>query len=452
MPFTVAIVGRPNVGKSTLFNRLVGRRLAVVHDTPGVTRDRREGQGRIADLEFRVIDTAGLEEGGGDSLEARTRAQTGCAVEGADVVLLLIDARAGLTPLDRHFADALRGTDRPVIAVANKCEGHTGEVGFYEAYSLGCGDPVPISAMNGDGLADLYEVLAPLAGREELAADGAPLEGGNEAAPGRILLAIVGRPNVGKSTLANQLVGEERMLTGPEPGLTRDAVPLDWSHGGRPITLVDTAGLRRRARVTDQLETLSARESERAIRRANLVVLVLDAREMLHRQELSIARMVEDEGRALVIAANKWDLVGDRGGALDRLRDRLETSLPQLKGVPFVTVSALEGQGLDQLMAAVFRAEELWNKRIPTGPLNRWLEGVLAHHPPPLAAGRRVRLRYITQVKARPPSFALFVNLPSDLPDSYVRYLANALREDFDLPGVPIRLRARKGRNPYVED
>ena len=306
--------------------------------------------------------------------------------------------------------------------------------------------------MNGDGLADLYEVLAPLAGREEMAADGAPPEGGDEAAPGRILLAIVGRPNVGKSTLANQLVGEERMLTGPEPGLTRDAVPLDWSYGGRPITLVDTAGLRRRARVTDQLETLSARESERAIRRANLVVLVLDAREMLHRQELSIARMVEDEGRALVIAANKWDLVGDRGDALDRLRDRLETSLPQLKGVPFVTVSALEGEGLDRLMAAVFRAEELWNKRIPTGPLNRWLEGVLAHHPPPLAAGRRVRLRYITQVKARPPSFALFVNLPSALPDSYVRYLANALREDFDLPGVPIRLRARKGRNPYVED
>jgi GTP-binding protein len=451
MAFKVAIIGRPNVGKSTLFNRLVGRRLAVVHDTPGVTRDRREGAARIADLEFGVIDTPGLEEGGGDTLQSRTRAQTGRAIEDADVALLLIDARAGVTPLDRYFADAVRGTGRPVIVVANKCEGRTGEGGFYEAYSLGCGAPVPISAMNGDGLADLYEVLAPLA-RAEKVADVALPDGDGEGGLGRIMLAIVGRPNVGKSTLANQLVGEERMLTGPEPGLTRDAIPLDWSYGGRPITLVDTAGLRRRARVTDQLETLAARDSERAIRRANVVVLVLDAREMLHRQELSIARMVEEEGRALVIAANKWDLVNDRAGALERLRDRLETSLPQVKGVTFVTVSALEGEGLDQLMTAVFQTEEKWNKRIPTGPLNRWLEGVLARHPPPLAAGRRVRLRYITQVKARPPSFALFVNMPSALPDSYIRYLANALREDFDLPGVPIRLRTRKGRNPYVAD
>ena len=451
MSFTVAIVGRPNVGKSTLFNRLAGKRLALVDDTPGVTRDRREGEARIADLAFRMIDTAGLEEGDADSLQGRMLAQTALAVDEADVVLLVIDARAGITAVDRHFAELLRRDADKVILVANKCEGRVGEEGLLDAFSLGLGDPVPLSAMEGHGLADLYDALRPaqesLAG---LAGDEPAGEAPEGRAPGRLHLAIVGRPNVGKSTLANALIGEERLLTGPEPGLTRDAVPLDWSYDGVPIRLVDTAGLRRRSKATGKLEGMSAKDTQRAVRYAEVVLLVLDGTDGLNRQDLVIGRHAVDEGRALVVAINKWDAVRDRREALADIEERLEQSLPQARGVPVVTLSALEREGLDRLMAAVFATHERWNRRLSTGPLNRWLAGVEDHHPPPLAGGRRVRLRYITQIKARPPTFALFSNRPAEIPESYLRYLANGLREAFDLVGVPIRIRPRGGKNPYV--
>jgi GTP-binding protein len=454
MPLTVAIVGRPNVGKSTLFNRLVGKQLALVDDTPGVTRDRREGEARIADLSFRVIDTAGLEEGDADSLQGRMMAQTNRAVDVAEVVLLVIDARAGITAVDRHFAELLRRHAGKVLVVANKCEGRVGEQGFLDAFSLGLGDPVPLSAMEGHGLADLYEALRPAA--EAYATGPAVGPGGDLPSPkgvpkpdGLLHLAIVGRPNVGKSTLANSLIGEERLLTGPEPGLTRDAVPLDWSYDGVPIRLVDTAGLRRRSKATGKLEGMSAKDTHRAIRYAEVAVLVLDGTEGLNRQDLAIGRHAVDEGRALAVAVNKWDAVADRREALLSLKERLDQSLPQARGVPVVTISALEGTGLDKLMNAVFVCHERWNRRLPTGPLNRWLGEIEGHHPPPLAGGKRVRLRYITQVKARPPTFALFSNRPAEIPESYLRYMANALREDFDLVGVPIRIRPRGGKNPY---
>jgi GTP-binding protein len=446
MPFTVAIVGRPNVGKSTLFNRLVGRREAIVEATPGVTRDRRVGEAKLADLRFQVIDTAGLDEAQDESLEARMRAQTEQALAEADLALLLVDARAGVTPLDQHFANWLRRGATPIVLVANKCEGRASEAGLYDAYSLGLGEPVAISAERGEGLADLYAALAP---RIETAglAEAAEAEVGD----GVVQLAIVGRPNVGKSTLVNRLIGDERMLTGPEPGVTRDAIAIEWTYADRRLRLVDTAGLRRRAQVVERLEKLSVEKTLRAIRFAQVVVLVLDAEAMLERQDLTIARMVEEEGRALVIAANKWDLVADRKAALARLRDRLETSLPQLKGVPCVTLSALTGRNLDRLMETVFGAYDRWNRRVPTSVLNDWLNDVLERHPPPAPRGRRLRLRYITQAKARPPTFALFVSRPKELPDSYLRYLTNGLREAFDLPGVPIRILLRRGRNPYTE-
>jgi GTPase len=447
MSFTVAILGRPNVGKSTLFNRLVGRQLALVDDLPGVTRDRREGKGHIADLAFRLIDTAGLEEAPPETLAGRIRVQTERSLGLADVALLVIDAREGVTPQDRHFARWLRHTGKPVILVANKAESRVAQGDLGEGYGLGLGDPVAISAQHGEGLGELYERLLPFA---------APGENDEAAGPPEIpsekplQLAIVGRPNVGKSTLVNRLIGEDRVLTGPEPGITRDAIAVEWSWGGRPVRLVDTAGMRRRARIEAQLERLSVADTRRAVRFAEAVILVSDALQPLERQDLTIANLVADEGRALVLAANKWDLVRDPKAALVRLRERVDDSLPQLHGIALVPVSGLTGYGLDRLMKAVFAADAVWNRRVSTGALNRWLGRIQEHHPPPLVNGRRLRLRYITQVNTRPPSFALFASQPGELPESYRRYLVNALREDLALPGTPIRLMLRKGENPYA--
>jgi len=441
MSFAVAILGRPNVGKSTLFNRLVGRRLALVDDIPGVTRDRREGQGRIADLEFRVFDTAGLEDAAPGSLAGRMQAQTERALADADVALLVIDAREGITEVDRHFAGWLRRSGKPVVLLANKAEGRAALPAIGEAYRLGLGDPVPVSAEHGEGLADLYDCLAPFSRSGETDAVGSdkPLQ-----------LAIVGRPNVGKSTLVNRLIGEDRLLTGPEAGITRDSIGVDWVWRGRALRLIDTAGLRRKPRVEGKLEQLSVSDALRSIRFAEAVILVSDALQPLERQDLTIARLVEDEGRALVLALNKWDAVEEPAAVMKSLRERISVSLPQLNGIAMVPVSGLTGFGLDDLMTAVLAASETWNRRVATGDLNRWLEGVQEKHPPPLVAGRRLRLRYITQVNTRPPTFALFASRPGELPDSYRRYLVNALRRDFDLPGTPIRMMLRKGQNPYA--
>jgi GTP-binding protein len=441
MSFTVAIIGRPNVGKSTLFNRLVGRRLALVDDTPGVTRDRREGEGRIADLGFRVVDTAGLEEAPPASLSKRMQAQTERALASADVGLLLIDAREGITEPDRHFAGWLRRTGKPVVLVANKAESRAALPGIAEAYRLGLGDPVPISAEHGEGLAELYERLAPFS----LAGDRVALVREKKA----LQLAIVGRPNVGKSTLVNSLIGEERLLTGPEAGITRDAITIDWEWRDRPVRLIDTAGLRRKARVEGKLEQLSVGDALRAIRFAEAVILVMDALQPLERQDLTIARLVAEEGRAVVLAASKWDTVDESMALLARLRERVSTSLPQLHGIAVIPVSGLSGLGLDAMMGAVFAANEAWNRRVSTAALNRWLAVMQQRHPPPLVAGRRLSLRYVAQVNTRPPTFALFTSKPGELPDSYRRYLVNALRHDFDLPGTPIRMMLRKGKNPF---
>ena len=444
MSFAVAILGRPNVGKSTLFNRLCGRRAALVDDTPGLTRDRREGEAHIADLGFRAIDTAGLEEAAPASLAGRMQAQTGRALADADVALLVIDARDGVTEADRHFAAWLRRSGKPVVLVANKTEGRATLAGVGEAYRLGLGDPVPISAEHGEGLAGLYERLTPFCRGDEIARDTV-----EDTSKRPLHLAIVGRPNVGKSTLVNRLIGEDRLLTGPEAGITRDAIAIDWAWCGRLIRLADTAGIRRRPHVEGKIEQLSVADALRTIRFAETVVLVVDALQPLERQDLTIARLVAEEGRALVLAATKWDAVPDRAATLKALRERLAISLPQLHGVFPVPVSGLTGYGLDAMMDAVITADAVWNKRVPTADLNRWLAAVQERHPPPLAAGRRLRLRYMTQVNTRPPSFALFASKPAELPDSYRRYLVNALRAAFELPGTPIRLMLRQGKNPY---
>jgi GTP-binding protein len=442
MTFTVAIIGRPNVGKSTLFNRLVGKRLAIVDDTPGVTRDRREGEGRLFDLNFRVIDTAGLEEGEEGSLEAGMRAQTDIALDEADVVMMLIDARAGITPLDNHFADWLRRQGKPVLLLANKCEGRAGMNGLAEAYGLGLGDPIPVSAAHGEGMDLLIEALIPF--DDEFAVE----EENDEKA---LQLAILGRPNAGKSTLVNRLLGENRMLIGPEPGVTRDSIASDWEWEGRRIRLIDTAGLRRRAKITDKLEKLSASDAIRALDYAQVVVLLIDALIPLEKQDLTIARRVVEEGRVLVIAANKWDLVRNPDAAMRQIRERVEDGLSQAKGVYVVTMSALTGRGTEKLLPAVFEAYDRWQIRISTAALNDWLHEMVERHPPPLGHnGRRLRLRYITQVSARPPTFAIFANLPDDVPDSYVRYIQNGLRSTFKLEGVPIRINLRKRKNPYA--
>jgi len=449
----IAIIGRPNVGKSTLFNRLSGKKLALVDNQPGVTRDRREADASLGGVKFRVIDTAGLEDVRDSSMEARMRRQTEQAVRDADVVLFVIDAREGVTALDQVVAHDLRRQKTPIILVANKAEGRAGITGIGEAYSLGFDAPVAISAEHGEGLGDLYDALAPYI--EEPRVEGAEYkeEEDDEGGSGRIHVAIVGRPNAGKSTLLNALLGEERVLTAPEAGTTRDAIAVDFEHGGRALRLIDTAGMRRRARVSERVEQMAVDDALRAIRLAHVVILVLDAEAVLDKQDLTIARWVLEEGRALVIAINKWDAVKDRKASQQRLSDRLQTSLPQVVGIPTVTISALKGQKLDALLDAVLKIYDVWNRRVATGQLNRWLEAVLEGHQPPLAQGRSNKLRYITQVKARPPTFALFCSQPGELPDSYQRYLVNGLRGPFGLEGVPIRLLLRGGaKNPYSDD
>ncbi len=449
-PFTVAIVGRPNVGKSTLFNRLVGRKLALVDDTPGVTRDRRLGDARLGDLRFTVIDTAGLEDADAESLAGRMRQQTEAAIRDADVSLFVIDARAGITPVDEHFASLLRREGKPVVLVANKAEGRTGMAGAYEAFSLGLGDPVPISAEHGEGLADLYGALAAHIGGDEEPDAEAEAEQAEDDHLRPMRIAVVGRPNAGKSTLINRMIGEERMLTGPEAGLTRDSIAVPWTWRGRALLLHDTAGMRRRARVQEKLEKLSVADALRAIRFAEVVIVTIDATSPFDRQDLQIADLAEREGRAVVIALDKWDLVDSPDEALRRLREEAERLLPQLRGMPVVPVSGLTGAGIDRLMTAVLKMHDTWNRRVSTAGLNRWLAGVLESHPPPAVSGRRIKLRYMTQAKARPPTFIVFCSRPEALPDSYRRYLVNGIRDAFDLPGVPIRLTMRKGENPFA--
>ena len=451
MSFTIAIVGRPNVGKSTLFNRLVGARRALVDDQPGVTRDRREGEGRLGDLSFRVIDTAGLESAAPESLAGKMQAQTATAVAQADAILFLVDARAGATPTDRTFADLVRKSGKPAILVANKSEGRAGEAGALESYALGLGDPVAISAEHGEGLADLYDALRAALPEATAEAD----EADDEAAPAEaaerpIRIAVVGRPNTGKSTLINRLLGEERLVTGPEAGITRDAIAVDLEWQGRRVRVHDTAGLRRRSRVEEKLEKLSIADTLNAIRFAEVVIVLIDAQTPFEEQDVRIADLVEREGRAVVIGFNKVDLVERESGTRQRLRELVDRVLPQIKGAPVVAISARSGEGLDHLMKSVIEAHAVWNRRVPTAALNRFLAQASEAHPPPAIRGRRIRLDYMTQPKSRPPTFVLFSSRAAALPETYRRYLINGLREAFALPGTPIRLTLRGKANPYA--
>jgi GTP-binding protein len=446
MPPVVVIAGRPNVGKSTLFNRLAGRRSAIVADTPGVTRDRKEAEAMLRGRLVRLIDTAGLEEAAPETLAGRMREGAAIAVRGADLVLFVVDARAGLTPADRHFARWLRRQNKPVMLVANKAEGRMATSAILDAYELGLGDPVGVSAEHGDGIADLMseiaENLPPEPEEEDADEDGSK----------PVKLAIVGRPNAGKSTLLNRILGEDRMLTGPEPGLTRDAIAsIIHDADGRVFEVVDTAGLRRPARIEADLEKMSVGATINALKMAEVVILTVDATEGLNDQDLRIAQLIEREGRACVLVLNKWDAVVDRDATRKAISDRLETSLTQMKGIPVVTMSALTGAGTDRLLPVVRRAHDTWNKRVTTGELNRWFEAALERHPPPLVDGRRLKLRYVTQAKARPPTFLAFGTRAERIPEDYSRYLVNSLRETFNLPGTPIRLQLRGTKNPYAE-
>jgi GTP-binding protein len=465
MSFTLAIVGRPNVGKSTLFNRLVGKRLALVDDQPGVTRDLREGEARLGDLRFTVIDTAGLEDANDDSLQGRMRRLTERAVDMADICLFMIDARAGVTPTDQIFADILRRRSAHVILAANKAEGSAADAGVFESFGLGLGDPVRLSAEHGEGLNELYTHLMPLADRfAERAAADAPetdvdLPESEEDDDGPrvpttkrpLQVAVVGRPNAGKSTLINRILGEDRLLTGPEAGITRDAISLRMDWDGVPMRIFDTAGMRKKARVQEKLEKLSVSDGLRAVKFAEVVVVLLDAAIPFEQQDLRIADLAEREGRAVVVAVNKWDVEDNKQEKLAALREAFERLLPQLRGAPLVTVSARTGRGLDRLHKAIMKAYDVWNRRVPTAQLNRWLTGMLEQHPPPAPQGKRIKLRYMTQAKTRPPGFVVMCSHPDKMPDSYSRYLVNGLRADFDMPGTPIRLtlRGQGDKNPY---
>jgi len=460
--FTLAIVGRPNVGKSTLFNRLVGRRLALVDDQPGVTRDLREGEARLADLRFTVIDTAGLEDVTDDSLQGRMRRLTERAVDMADVCLFVIDSRVGVTPTDRVFAEILRRRAARVIVAANKAEGAAGEAGALEAYGLGLGEPLRVSAEHGEGMTDLMAVLRPISEEfEDRARRDAPdvelsVEDGEvtDHAPDKPLqIAIVGRPNSGKSTLVNKFLGEERLLTGPEAGITRDSISVTMDWADRPVRLFDTAGMRKKAKVQEKLEKLSVSDGLRAVRFAEVVIVLLDAAIPFEQQDLRIADLAEREGRAVVVAVNKWDLEEDKQARLSVLKESFDRLLPQLSGAPLVTVSAKTGRGLDRLQAAVVKAHDVWNRRVTTARLNQWLGAMVEAHPPPAPGGRRIKLRYMTQVKTRPPGFIAMCSAPDKLSESYKRYLINGLRADFDMPGTPIRLtfRSQADKNPYKD-
>lgn len=469
MSFSLAIVGRPNVGKSTLFNRLVGKRLALVDDQPGVTRDMREGEARLGDLRFTVIDTAGLEDATDDSLQGRMRRLTERAVDMADICLFMIDARVGVTPVDEIFAEILRKRAKHVFLAANKGEGAAADAGVLEAWNLGLGEPLRISAEHGEGMGDLLAALMPIADEFKMRAEAEAAEAEidiigeiseddeyeyqmpTNAKP--LQVAVVGRPNAGKSTLINKILGEDRLLTGPEAGITRDAISLKMDWGGVPMRIFDTAGMRKKAKVQDKVEKLSVSDGLRAVKFAEVVVVLLDAAIPFETQDLRIADLAAREGRAVVVAVNKWDIEDEKQEKLRDLKEAFERLLPQLRGAPLITVSARTGRGLDRLQAAIMRAHEIWNRRIPTAQLNRWLAGMVEMHPPPAPAGRRIKLRYITQAKSRPPGFVVMCSRPDKLPESYNRYLVNGLRESFDLPGTPIRLtmRGQGDQNPYKD-